>query len=480
MGDTAKDPAKLAAFFDRAQKDPEANITEKSRALITTLAGLLAKQKAAALPKAEKDFTDQSTSLLDKVRGDIVRDNTVMLGIARSGREALKNQVLRANDDAFNRLAKTMQDGGLGQVVTKDLAAKREEIKQGIADATVDIALVQARLEFLKKLAKMHESETILPGPGRIDAFGSIRDMVMPVSDIIPTTSPVSYPHLWQVGQTKWLHWDGNTNTLLQRNIGQAMGLGAVYDPKTKTSTVLPRELYILDELTRKLKPPAWPAAVLGAIDGEKAARGKALYATHCLQCHTRPDNPDVATREKIYGLKEIGTDPTRVENYAINVSRKPDGSGGTSFAEALRDAANGFTQKAFDDNGISAADRLKMDLPPDQIEWRTNPGYISRPLQAPWGSSPYLHNGSVPTLHDLLQPAAKRPKHFIVGYPEYDPVKLGYVSDPKLIPADQLGKPPLMDFDTTIKGNWNAGHEYGTGLSDPEKMDLLEYLKTI
>ena len=123
--------------------------------------------------------------------------------------------------------------------------------------------------------------------------------MVMPVSDIIPTTSPVSYPHLWQVGQTKWLHWDGNTNTLLQRNIGQAMGLGAVYDPKTKTSTVLPHELYILDELSRKLKAPPWPK-FLGAIDQAKADRESSLQQAMSPVPHG-PGQPRREIREKIY-----------------------------------------------------------------------------------------------------------------------------------------------------------------------------------
>jgi hypothetical protein len=129
------------------------------------------------------------------------------------------------------------------------------------------------------------------------------------------------------------------------------------------------------------------------------------------------------------------------------------------------------------------------MDLPDDEIEWRTTRSYVARPLVAIWATAPYLHNGSVPTLYDLLLPASRRPRTFPVGHREYDPVKLGYVTDEEQVPRDQrrllydfdpktAGR---QDFDTTKDGNHNTGHEghiYGTDLSDEERMDLLEYLK--
>jgi hypothetical protein len=34
--------------------------------------------------------------------------------------------------------------------------------------------------------------------------------------------------------------------------------------------------------------------------------------------------------------------------------------------------------------------------------------------------------------------------------------------------------------FDTSLRGNSNAGHPYGTQLKDEEKRQLLEYLKTL
>lgn len=95
---------------------------------------------------------------------------------------------------------------------------------------------------------------------------------------------------------------------------------------------------------------------------------------------------------------------------------------------------------------------------------------YKARPLNGIWASSPYLHNGSVPTLHDLLLPVAQRPAQFSVGRWEYDPRKVGYVSD---------GQAPFV-LDTTLTGNSNRGHEYGAGLAEADRWALVEYLETL
>jgi hypothetical protein len=95
--------------------------------------------------------------------------------------------------------------------------------------------------------------------------------------------------------------------------------------------------------------------------------------------------------------------------------------------------------------------------------------GYKARPLNGIWATAPYLHNGSVPTLAELLKTPAERVKTFHVGSQEYEPVNVGFVDDPSQ---------PL--FDTAADGNSNAGHEYGGKLSAEERKDLLEYLKAL
>ena len=99
-------------------------------------------------------------------------------------------------------------------------------------------------------------------------------------------------------------------------------------------------------------------------------------------------------------------------------------------------------------------------------------------PLDGLWLRAPYLHNGSVPTLRDLLEPAAAPPAAFYRGNDVFDPVRVGFVSRRR---AEADGK-RYFRFDTTLPGNGNGGHEgtaYGTELADDDKDALVEYLKT-
>ena len=120
---------------------------------------------------------------------------------------------------------------------------------------------------------------------------------------------------------------------------------------------------------------------------------------------------------------------------------------------------------------------RGEYDLPEEQIRWLTTQGYVARPLEGIWATAPYLHNGSVPTLDDLLKPEDERPICFPVGHREYDPVKLGYVSEFTKVPPAEHSR--FFVYDTRIAGNCNRGHRYGTQLV-PMTGALLEYLKVM
>ena len=105
---------------------------------------------------------------------------------------------------------------------------------------------------------------------------------------------------------------------------------------------------------------------------------------------------------------------------------------------------------------------------------FRKTAGYTATPLDGIWLTGPYLHNGSVPTLADLLEPVEARPKKFWRGYDLIDTARVGFVSSgPE---AERAGTP----LDVTLEGNSNAGHTYGTDLSAEEKRALLEYMKTL
>ncbi len=103
----------------------------------------------------------------------------------------------------------------------------------------------------------------------------------------------------------------------------------------------------------------------------------------------------------------------------------------------------------------------------------KTN-GYANSPLDGAWLRAPYLHNGSVPTLRDLLEPSADRPEVFYRGYDVYDFEDVGFVSQGP--DAEREG----FRFDTSEPGNGNQGHEYGVDLGQAEKDALLEYMKTL
>jgi hypothetical protein len=103
--------------------------------------------------------------------------------------------------------------------------------------------------------------------------------------------------------------------------------------------------------------------------------------------------------------------------------------------------------------------------------------GYANMPLDGLWLRGPFLHNGSVPTVRDLLEPLSGRPAVFYRGYDVYDPVKLGFVSN-----VEKEGERRYFKFDTSTPGNTNTGHvgkRFGTDLVAADKDALVEFLKT-
>jgi hypothetical protein len=100
---------------------------------------------------------------------------------------------------------------------------------------------------------------------------------------------------------------------------------------------------------------------------------------------------------------------------------------------------------------------------------------YEARVMQGIWAAAPYLHNGSVPTLAELLKPPAQRVKQFKIG-PAYDTINVGLAVEQTLFNQALV----TTDCDNLNSGNSNCGHDFGTTLPDAEKKALLEYLKTL
>ena len=98
---------------------------------------------------------------------------------------------------------------------------------------------------------------------------------------------------------------------------------------------------------------------------------------------------------------------------------------------------------------------------------------------------APYLHNGSVPTLATLLR-SSDRPSRFYrppsTDFEHYDRANVGWKFD---LPEGSSGgsSDPSRArylFDSSRFGLGNGGHTFGDRLTDGERSDLIEYLKTL
>jgi len=507
---TIADDESQLEFMDRLEKQGDLDFTILTQQLATSAVGV-SKMSPAQAKGAEHLFQLRLLEIVKKLTAQSQAKAASTPPTAASIMEFKKNLEQQVSSlfqkDVLGLVALIRSNNGLDKSVLDALKSDNLTLRDSIERFVVSMALFRARIRFLGDLKNLHARERPLPGPGRIDAFDGIRDLVFLKEDALAVNAPVSYPSLWILNQTYWLHWDGNTNTVIERNIGQALGQGAAFDREKFHSTVQTENLHVLEQTVRKMTPPEWPAPLFGPIDDAKAARGKILYnKTGCAECHvvtsrtgramfdalltaqewgrqpikTRGPQPLLPEPlEKLIPAKKVGTDPMRALNFATNVAREvPDLTGGIDFAEAIGKAAFKYAQQSYRDQRIPESAKAAFDWPREMVYWQTTRSYAARPLVSIWASAPYLHNGSVPTLYHLLLPAKDRPKLFPVGHREFDPVKLGYTIDLKAIPVDQY--PLLFEINTTMSGNSNAGHEYGTNLSDADRYDLLEYLKTL
>jgi mono/diheme cytochrome c family protein len=344
-------------------------------------------------------------------------------------------------------------------------------------------------------------------GFARLDAFGRIYNRVITLVDPTngnPANAPVSYPFLWDTSQLDYVQWPGNAPNAnlgeLQRNIGEVIGVFASVTIDTKEidlhgykSSVNVKNLTELAVSLRKLQSPLWPATVLPPLDAALVQKGSEIYAKECGSCHLpiQRADPNREVRGQMYGLDIIKTDPTMANNSvnykgktgilegkkSLVVAGDPLGKEATAFeiltnlvAGVLENNIKGGLQAEI----IAIRDKEGAKAPPRQGKFDPkNPflAYKARPLNGIWATAPFLHNGSVPTLFDLMLPQASRPKVFYVGRREFDPKKVGILTD-----KFDGG----FEFDTSIPGNSNAGHEYGLTLSDADRWAVVEYVKSL
>lgn len=379
-------------------------------------------------------------------------------------------------------------------------------------------------------------------GRGRTDAVGRIANIVFGYDLDEPdnfrvANAPASYPFIWDIWRFDWVQYTGFTNQAMARNVGESMGVlapiklvdqdGRLLPPDRFGETVIDIDgMHCAEGTLRDLQPPKWPEDVLGKIDIESAKKGKALFADQCVACHgphiSEPyswvvaqndeQNPanqiavnakwDMAGditfrdgeafredwRETIWSMPwlatdVIGTDPTLADNYIDNTydaTKLLPGSEPVNAGDGLQVLLNRLVPQLYDKWDISKEQVPNFDGLNVPFRIENQRAYKSRPLHGVWATPPFLHNGSVPTIHDLLSPLRARPVMFYSGNREYDPQRLGYVSD------DPVG---AFKHDTSIKGNWNIGHLFtdvqmpgriGDLLSEQQRMDIIEYIKVM
>lgn len=344
--------------------------------------------------------------------------------------------------------------------------------------------------------------------------------------------APVSYPALWGTPAQDFVQYAPVASSPIGRNAGEVLGVFgevALTDRRAAhryRSSILYRELHELENWVRALRPPAWPEAAFGAIDPALWAAGRRLFAADCNACHnTLAPQRRTEARDSVIGETSvrvsavpgavIGTDPTYHRALAewridpgpladlFQDARQvgaPQFFGATVFAtvqDNLRRRPllgvvmfnSGETRMCPSTNRSTAnAPRppiLAYEIPsPCTVErgvlfaperpWRP-PGtnwaaFKAGPLHGAWATAPYLHNGSVPTLDDLLRPPAERPAVFWTGSAQFDPVRIGFDHGPG---------PGLFRFDTNAPGNGRQGHAYPPQPYDAaQRRAMLEFLK--
>ena len=269
-------------------------------------------------------------------------------------------------------------------------------------------------------------------GPGRVDTFNPYKAMFPAEThfDSDTTVGTADLPSLWnqRIRDGLWLHWDGNNNSVDERNKSAAIGAGAT--PDSINLDALGRIAAWIQDLA----PPAYPAA---RIDRARADSGRPLYAQHCARCHD-VGQPQVG---QTIDLADIGTDPERVQSFTPEL--------------------------------VAAMNTIGTGKPWKFSHFRKTNGYAGMPLDGVWLRAPYLHNGSVPTLRALLL-LDPRPSTFYRGYDVYDFTGVGFTA------AGAEAASGGVLFDTAVRGNGNGGHTYGTSLPVAEREAILEYLKTL
>lgn len=355
--------------------------------------------------------------------------------------------------------------------------------------------------------------EPTVAGFGRIDALGQGGNRLfgmLSAKNLRSLDAPVNIMPLWNAHSYGWVQSNASIRQPMARNIIEALSVDSSLVMPGKpdtiyTSSVRLENLHELEEMMARLQAPQWPEWLFGRLDPEKTGRGKVLYRKLCAGCHQpeleKPSTDDHVTvvpgpfppdpvsqaagkrfyHLRIFNVDVIGTDPKDAVNFAERtvdaqaIGLCPD----EPEAKAIYTVVAGVMQRYYQQHGTPPAQQVSWSSQRANY-WRATRAYPARPLAGIWATAPFLHNGSVPNLYELLLPANERSATFYLGDLEFDPVRVGY----------QTGRfYGGFQFDVSQPGNSNAGHEFrdekgkgriGRLLTEAERWELVEYLKAL
>lgn len=400
------------------------------------------------------------------------------------------------------------------QATLKD-TAKFDRLAARVGASSPDAkAALRKRFEGeAKRTQYYHDTVLVGPtpwGPARLDAIGAIVNRVTSVEPAIPENmnapqAPTKPPFLWNAPQGSWTQWRGVQQDPIDRNMTETLGVFLSMDLTSKTpeeglftSSATIKNLEGIEDMLGRLAPPMWPEEVFGKIDRKKARAGEALFVNNCASCHNMW--PYTWTPENKYGKRFIevglvpqsyvGTDDGQFHDlrpYALTRQLAPyllppyEGKDVVPTGVLYRSLVERILTTALADVEMTQDEKVKLHgyrefplpPPPEGV-------YKAAPRDGVWATPPFMHNGSVPNLYEMLLPADQRTKKFYVGR-EFDPIKVG---------LDTSGTSGKFLLDTSLPGNSNAGHSFEDGplgngiigplLTEEQRWELVEYLKSI
>lgn len=439
-------------------------------------------------------------------------------------------QVTHDDDEKFNRFSLRV----LGQSYSK-AAAKR--LRKDLQDAATKTKQRQEVNALPLDYPSDFTSWARLDAFGNIENAGSAFALDDLTNKNSPT-APVSYPFLWGTHQSDYVQWNASAKNTpvvgpLVRNIGEVVGVFGGLTIKESNwlkqlfgikqsyaSTVDFHGLGQLEGHVKILQSPRWSKTVLPPIDQELSAKGEVIFKAKCAGCHQVIPFDEESDHYKVIKtpLKTVGTDHMMAWSVANHEAKtlilngsKSDILVGKEFGETTRaldiavDGVIGLVLKHPAEVLEAAAltEEVKKEFLEDYVEEQaesidsvrdiqyhpnqaprgfneeldlTGLVYKARPLNGIWATAPYLHNGSVPNLWQLLARPEDRPLSFWVGGREIDARHVGFQSN--------RGKSKFQvmkeDGITIMPGNSNRGHIWGTDLDDDSKWALVEYMKSL